>query len=310
MFNFGQQRPQVRQLGNLAGSALFLAASSTYAFAQKTSVLNAETASNGVVLLISVFIALAIIFALSYFRRRDAKRWRAFLEGKHQPLIVRAYKGSHTETYAAFQKEAGEMASHSYFPASQNWIPGQWGTGHFVVALLLCFVFFIGVLVFIYMLVVKPNGTLTVTYELRAAAAAEKTCPNCAEQIKSRALVCYFCNYEFSADDTSQSQVRRRAKPYLLNPPAPPQRHDGSSIEASCTEYASSGYDYDRARWNALVDHDDDIRRIVNGLEPYGQRYIDQFAAAFLALNDKEYLPMIVKKILESARREGIRARG
>jgi len=35
---------------------------------------------------------------------------------------------------------------------------------------------------------------------------------------------------------------------------------------------------------------------------PYGQKYIDQLAAAYLALNDKEYLPMIVQKILATAK--------
>ena len=70
-----------------------------------------------------------------------------------------------------------------------------------------------------------------------------------------------------------------------------------------------SSYAYDRNKWNALVEYDADIRRIVNGLEPYGPKYIDKFAAAFLALNDKEYLPMIVKKILETARQEQSSAR-
>ena len=62
------------------------------------------------------------------------------------------------------------MAAFGYFPTSQSWAPGQWGAGAFIVALLLCFIF-IGFLVFVYMLIVRPDGTLTVTYEWRRAAA-------------------------------------------------------------------------------------------------------------------------------------------
>jgi len=59
---------------------------------------------------------------------------------------------------------------------------------------------------------------------------------------------------------------------------------------------------YDRGKWRALVEYDSDIARVVSALSPYGQKYIDQLAAAYLALNDKEYLPMIVQKILATAK--------
>jgi hypothetical protein len=78
------------------------------------------------------------------------------------------------------------MAAHGYFPKSETWAPGEWGCGAFIVALLLCFIL-IGILVFIYMMIVKPAGTLTVVYELQAE---EKTCPNCAEQVKSNNPAC------------------------------------------------------------------------------------------------------------------------
>jgi len=49
---------------------------------------------------------------------------------------------------------------------------------------------------------------------------------------------------------------------------------------------------------------DADISRLAKALEPYGQKYLGEFAAAYLALNDKDYLPMILRKIIASARRD------
>lgn len=107
---------------------------------------------------------------------------------------------------ALYQADAANMAAAGFFPISQSWAPGTYGCGAFLIALLLCVVL-IGILVFIYMLIVKPDGTLTVTYEFRpilvtstnAVSVAEKTCPRCAEQVKAAASACRFCGYEFTA---------------------------------------------------------------------------------------------------------------
>ena len=83
-------------------------------------------------------------------------------------IIVKSYKGSQSGAASAFQRDAAKLAERGYFPISQSWAQGTWGCGAFVVALILCIVL-VGILVFIYMLLVKPAGTLTVTYEKRVA---------------------------------------------------------------------------------------------------------------------------------------------
>ncbi|MGA2029591.1 MAG: hypothetical protein ABSG87_05935 [Verrucomicrobiota bacterium] len=82
------------------------------------------------------------------------------------PIIVRIYRGSQEAATVAFQADAAKMAKQGYFPISQTWAPGAYGCGSFLLALLLCIVL-IGIIVFIYMIIVKPPGALSVTYELR-----------------------------------------------------------------------------------------------------------------------------------------------
>ena len=118
-------------------------------------------------------------------------------------VIIRTYRGTQEQALAAFQKESVMAAEEGYFPTSQTWAPGAYGCGAFIGALLLCIVL-IGFLVFVYMLIVKPPGTLSVTYELREPSpvktpetAEEQTCPQCAERVKAAALVCRFCGHKF-----------------------------------------------------------------------------------------------------------------
>jgi hypothetical protein len=115
--------------------------------------------------------------------------------------------------------------------------------------------------------------------------------------------------HEGDYGDSVRTLEPPRQEPRVVNPPRQTAwiPRDSGIIDAA--PLASTNYGYDRKKFDALVAYDEDIKRIVDGLQPYGPKFVDQFAAAFLALNDKEYLPMIVKKILETARQEQAAAR-
>ena len=114
--------------------------------------------------------------------------------GKKKNIVVE-YRGNPTEAKKQFLKDADKHRKKGYFPISETYTPGQYGCASFLVALALCLVI-IGILIFIYMLLVKPAGTLTVTYEYREVE-PEKICPSCAETVKAAAARCRFCGYEF-----------------------------------------------------------------------------------------------------------------
>jgi hypothetical protein len=78
-------------------------------------------------------------------------------------IIVKTYRGSQSAAMAAFQRDANKLAAEGYVPITQTWLPGTYGCLSFLVALLLC-VIVIGLIIFVYMLIVKPDGTLSVTY--------------------------------------------------------------------------------------------------------------------------------------------------
>jgi uncharacterized membrane protein len=83
--------------------------------------------------------------------------------GNLPPVLTRTYFGKPSDVEILRAADAEALAKRGYFPSAQGYVEGQWGCGDFLGALLLC-IFLVGILIFIYMLIVKPGGTLTVTY--------------------------------------------------------------------------------------------------------------------------------------------------
>ena len=130
-----------------------------------------------------VFIALMIIVLIVALRlnsRQQGSPGRtSFSSGQgvpaaRPPTFVRSYRGStQAQAISHFNDDSEVLAKAGYVPTAQSWAPGQWSGADFLGALLLCLLL-IGILVFIYMIIVKPAGTLTVTYGIDKPAADPK----------------------------------------------------------------------------------------------------------------------------------------
>ena len=61
---------------------------------------------------------------------------------------------------------------------------------------------------------------------------------------------------------------------------------------------------FDRAKWDALLRCDDDLKSVADKLAPFGRRWVDEFASDYLAINDKAYLPSIMQKLIARIKAE------
>ena len=58
-----------------------------------------------------------------------------------QPTIIKTYKGNEEISRRMFNHDKIAMQEQGYFPTSVNYIPGYWGCGSFLIALLLVGIF-------------------------------------------------------------------------------------------------------------------------------------------------------------------------
>lgn len=79
--------------------------------------------------------------------------------------LIKTYTGSETTAIVAFERDYSVLKTKGYYPISQSYQQGQWGIGAFIFSVLLCLIL-IGVIALVYMMVVKPDGTLTVRYKM------------------------------------------------------------------------------------------------------------------------------------------------
>jgi len=83
-------------------------------------------------------------------------------------FLVRMYGGrAQREAIASYVQDAEALAQRGYAPVGQGWGDGQWDGAYFLLALVLS-PSGIGLILLAYMAIIRPDGTLCITYRLRA----------------------------------------------------------------------------------------------------------------------------------------------
>jgi hypothetical protein len=96
----------------------------------------------------------------------------------------------------------------------------------------------------------------------------------------------------------------RRGRSLLLEPKQAKPALVLSEEQTSWRQSAIGPYSQEAEEWLSLVKNDPDISRSVAVVSPLGKKYVDELARAYLVLNDKEYLPIILRKIAAAAKRD------
>lgn len=90
--------------------------------------------------------------------------------------------------------------------------------------------------------------------------------------------------------------------PISPSKPVEPKPDLAERMQPSVTE--PEPYQYDAESWGKLVAADPDLSRSVDVLAPFGRKYVDQLASAYLTFNDKGYLPTIMKMVGAAVRKD------
>src|ERR1017187_1494037 len=122
-------------------------------------------------------------------------------------------------------------------------------------------------------------------------------CMLIAEEKKKRAIK---SNKAVVSESREQDEELQARLPSPQAPPSLPPLRFSSSEANDNRSLASSQV----IAWEALCRDDPDLARVVAVLTPYGRKYVDELAKAYLVFNDKDYLPLILTKIVASARRD------
>jgi hypothetical protein len=93
-------------------------------------------------------------------------------------------------------------------------------------------------------------------------------------------------------------------EPRRPRPPRPPKPALISRQQPARRQSEPDTNPYDLEKWRALVKSDADISRSVEAVLPFGKKYVDQLAVAYLAFEEKSYLPSIVKLVANAIKRD------
>ena len=115
----------------------------------------------------------------------------------------------------------------------------------------------------------------------------------------------------FAKEPPTTDQPTEEPKPQPI-PTADFISHPRSGLESAAATDAAMRRrppKYDREKWAALLKYDDELAIVAGRISPLGQKWLDEFAHAYLTLNDKKYLQKIEEKIFADARAETARSR-
>ena len=84
-----------------------------------------------------------------------------------EDVILRTYGAARpSDAIVWYQRDLYHLVEHGYLPSTQSWIPGQWSGWAFLATILLMPIY-VGFIILVYLLIVRPHGTMVATYVRR-----------------------------------------------------------------------------------------------------------------------------------------------